>query len=87
MGSKTIRILIVVAIGGGAVYALFMGGVVYAIAFMMALLMWFVREAVWWRGSGSRGGFIREFFGGGDNGCKNQRDKGEGSKKHPNVAP
>ena len=63
MGVNTTRILIVLAIGGGGVYAFFMGGVVYVIAFIIALLAWTLREAVWWRGSGHRGGFMKSIWG------------------------
>jgi hypothetical protein len=60
---KITRVLIVLAIGGGGIYAFFMGGIVYVMAFIIALLAWTLREAVWWRGSGHRGGFIRSFWG------------------------
>jgi hypothetical protein len=60
---KTVRVVIALAIIGGVVYAFFLGGVVYAIAFIVALLVWALREAIWWRGSGYRGSLIKYFWG------------------------
>lgn len=66
MSVKATRLLIVLVIGGGVVYALLLRGIVYAIAFMIALLAWLGREVVWSRGSGYRGGFIKDLWGSDD---------------------
>lgn len=58
----------------GAVYAFLVGGGVYTIAFVIALLVWLGREAIWWRGSGHRGGLIKEFWGSNDS-ARNRRPK------------
>jgi hypothetical protein len=74
VGVKTARVVIVLDIVAGGVYAFFIGGGVYVVAFILALMAWTLREAVWWRGSGRRGGFIKSIWGP-DSGLERSKNK------------
>jgi hypothetical protein len=74
VASNTVRVLIVFVIGGGIVYGFLSGGGTYVITFIIALLAWTLREAVWHRGSGYRGRFIKYTWGL-DNDWKIRRNK------------